>query len=259
MDEALTRSLETASRHEVGTQARQEFGKAVASALQAGGHSLWIGGALIGSDRADGTSPFDFGNDATMGLATVMHMAGELVGGGILLLNDGNRYAAAALIRQLVEVEYLAWAFAEDHEEAKKWMRSSKEERQRFWRPAHLRERAAGRFRGTDYGEHCGKGGHPSPEGIYLLPGHYAPEASGPLWFCDMVIHGSSVWSYSLAAAKRLEAGDLLESLDEAEALSEAEIRWRHIDPFLDVLQEACTRQARRRGSLASILAGLKP
>jgi hypothetical protein len=257
LDEALSESLEIASRDEAGTQARQEFGVAVATALRAGGQLLWIGGAMIGPDRADGTSPFEFGDDATVGLATVMQMAGEIVSGAILLLDNSNRYAAAALIRQLVEVEYLAWAFAEDEDEARKWMRSSKEERQRFWRPVHLRQRAEGRFRGTDYGEHCGKGGHPSPEGIYLLPDHYAPEASAPFWWCDMAIHAHSVWSYSVAGAQRLGKGDVLDSLEEADAMSEAEARWREADPLLDVLDEACERQARRRGSLSSILAEL--
>lgn len=258
LDEALSESLELAARSEAGTQARQKFGEALAAALRAGGHQLWIGGAMFGADRANGTSPFKFGDDATVGLATVMQMAGEIVSGAILLLEDRNRYAAAALIRQLVEVEYLAWAFAEDEEEARNWMRSSKEERQRFWRPVHLRERAGGRFRGTDYGEHCGKGGHPSPEGIHLLPDHYSPEASAPLWWCDMAIHAHSVWSYSVEAAQRLGHGDVLDSLEEADALVKAEAQWRAADRFLDVLDEARERQARRRNSLASILAEMR-
>jgi hypothetical protein len=135
-------------------------------------------------------------------------------------------------------------------------MCSTKEERQRFWKPSHLRKRAQGRFRGTDCGEHCGKGGHPSPESIYLLPDHYAPEASAPVWWCDMVIHGHSVWRYALAAAERLDQGGLLVSLKEADALSEAGASWRRTDPLLCVLDEACEPQARRQRSLASILTG---
>lgn len=44
-------------------------------------------------------------------------------------------------MRQLVEVEYLTWAFAEDEDEAMRWMRSTKEERMRFWQPRHIRAR----------------------------------------------------------------------------------------------------------------------
>jgi hypothetical protein len=227
LDEATKIELEAAGRDEAAAQVRQEFGSALAAALRAGGKVLWIGGAMIGPDRADGRSPFEFGSDATVGLATVLQIAGELVGGAITLFDEGNRYAAAALTRQLVEVEYLAWAFGEDEAEAEKWMRSSKEERQEIWQPRHIRTRANGRFRGADYGLHCGKGGHPSPEGLYLLPDHYAPDASAPFWWSDMVIHGHSVWRYSLSAAEKLGQEDALSSLDEAQELEEIERRWR--------------------------------
>lgn len=133
-----------------------------------------------------------------------MQIAGELMAGAIALLRDENRYAAAALVRQLVEVEYLAWAFAEDEEEAQQWMRSDKAERRKFWQPIRIRERAGGRFRGLDYAEHCGKGGHPSPEGIYLLPDHQAPEASAAFWWCDLAVHGDSVWRCAGSASRGL-------------------------------------------------------
>jgi hypothetical protein len=258
LDEIWNERIEAAGRDEAAMLVRQEFGEAVAAALKTGGQVLWIGGSLLGPDRAEGKSPFEFGNDAVVGLATVMQIGGELVSGAITLFAEDNRYAAAALTRQLVEVEYLAWAFAEDEEEAEKWMRSSKDERQELWQPRHLRARADGRFRGVDYGLHCGKGGHPSPEGIYLLPDHYSPDASAPLWWCDMAIHGHSVWSYALAAAERLGQGDVLSSLEEASALSEVEGRWRNEDPFIELMDEACARQARRRGGLAGILLGLR-
>jgi hypothetical protein len=186
----------------------------------------------------------------------VLQIAGELVGGAVALFGIENRYAAAALIRQLVEVEYLAWAFAEDEEEATKWMRSSKKERQRFWRPGHIRERAEGRFRGVDYADHCGKGGHPSPEGIYLLPDHYRPDASAAVWWCDMVIHAMSVWRYALAAAETLGHADALASLAEAEGLSETERRWRESDPFLAIMEDLRRRQS--PGPLVTLLGKLR-
>ncbi len=254
MDDGLRDALEAAARDEAGAEARKQFGECLSVTLRAGGQALWIGGAMIGPDRAEGQSPFDFGSDATVGLATVMQIAGELVSGAVLLLSEGNRYAAAALIRQLVEVKYLAWAFAEDEEEARDWMRSSRKERQRFWKPARIRERAGSRFRGVDYWEHCGKGGHPSPEGIYLLPDHYAPEASASFWWCDMAIHGHSVWRYALAAVKQLGQEDVLTSLNEANALQEAETRWRDEDPFI----ELCSRLNPPPGGLVGTLVRLK-
>jgi hypothetical protein len=170
LNDGLRDALEAAARDEAGAKARKQFGECLAATLRAGGQVLWIGGAMIGPDRAEGQSPFDFGSDATVGLATVMQIAGELVSGAVLLLGEGNRYAAAALIRQLVEVEYLAWAFAEDEEEATDWMRSNRKERERFWKPARIRERAGSRLRGEDYWEHCGKGGHPLPRASICFP-----------------------------------------------------------------------------------------
>lgn len=250
MDETTQAEVEAASRDEEATRVREEFGNALAVALRAGGKALWIGGSMIGPDRAEGNSPFEFGSDATVGLATVLQIGGELVGGGIALHGEGNRYSAAALTRQLVEVEYLAWAFGEDEEEAERWMRSSSQERREMWQPRHLRERADGRFRGVDYGLHCGQGGHPSPEGIQLLPEHYSPAASAKLWFTDMVIHGHSVWRYALAAGARLAHLETLESLDETRELAEVEERWRGMDPFLDLMR----RRGRPRSPLAEIL-----
>jgi hypothetical protein len=51
---------------------------------------LWVGGNEIGEDRPNDRSPFDFGSDATVGLATVVQIAGELMGGATVLLEHGN-------------------------------------------------------------------------------------------------------------------------------------------------------------------------
>lgn len=95
--------------------------------------------------------------------------AASLVAGATSLLAAGNSYAASALNRQLVEVEYLAWTFGEDEEEARSWLRSNKQERLQRWHPRHRRERSAGRFRGSDYDEHCEYGSHPTPDGCRTL------------------------------------------------------------------------------------------
>jgi hypothetical protein len=99
-------------------ESRRQVCLTVATTLANAGDSLWVGGSIIGGDRVSGVSPFRFGSDAVVGLATVTQIGGELCSGTISLLDLDNRYAAMALLRQLVEVEYLAWAFAEDNEEA---------------------------------------------------------------------------------------------------------------------------------------------
>src|ERR1035441_8415673 len=89
------------------------------------GQRLWVQGYIIGTDRKNGLSPGDYGDDAVVGLGLVCQIAGELGRGCLRLLDDDNRYGAAALSRQLLEVEYLAWWFETSAPEAAQWLRST--------------------------------------------------------------------------------------------------------------------------------------
>jgi hypothetical protein len=213
-----------------GRAHRTELCEALALAFTKVGEYLWLGGAIIGPDRVDGTSPSGFGSDATVGLGTVVQIAGELSNGVIAVLAEGNRYVAMALVRQLVEVEYLTWAFAEEEKEAMNWFRSTEEERMKIWRPARIRKRAAGRFRGVDYALHCEIGGHPTPEGSRLLPSTDQKEPEFLSWN-ELVFHGLSVWDYTVAATDRLGHGDEIRALPEVGALNAARER-QALDPL---------------------------
>lgn len=227
----LKAALVAAGEDEAAAALRRQLCGSLAGGLREAGKLLWVGGVVIGSDRADGTSPHGFGSDATVGLGTVIQIAGELVTGASLLLADGNRYAAAALLRQLVEVEYLAWAFAEDAEEAMRWLRSTREERLKLWQPRHIRARAGERFRGRDYALHCEAGGHPTAEGSRLLPDHTA-EPDFFSWM-DLLFHGLSTWDYSLMAADLLGYGNEIRALPQAEALAADRERRDAEDPLV--------------------------
>lgn len=124
----LKAAIIEAGEDKKGVACRKEPCEAVEVAFRKVGEGLWFSGAIIGADRVDGVSPFNFGSDATVGLGTVVQIAGELSGGVVALLERDNRYGAAALLRQLVGAEYLTWAFVEDEDEAMRWMRSSREE-----------------------------------------------------------------------------------------------------------------------------------
>ena len=240
-DEELKAAVVRAGKDEYGFALRRALCEALTLAFKKAGEALWIGGSIIGPDRVAGTSPFGcFGSDATVGLATVVQIAGELSAGVIALLDQGNRYSATALLRQLVEVEYLTWAFAEDEDEAMNWLRSTKEERLRFWQPRHIRNRANGRFRGIDYALHCEKGGHPSPEGNRLLPGH----GNEPDFFewNDLAFHGQSAWDYMLNAADKLDYGERIRELPVAQDLVAAQKRRRDRDPLVPLLAETWAR-----------------
>lgn len=104
-EEELKAAVIQAGKDEYGIACRRELCQALALAFKRAGEGLWIGGSIIGPDRVDGVSPFGFGSDATVALGTVVQIAGELSAGVIALLDQGNRYGAAALQRQMVEVE----------------------------------------------------------------------------------------------------------------------------------------------------------
>lgn len=71
------------------------------------GEQLYFFGDVIGSDRISGSSPFGHRSDETVAVSLLLRIASQLVSASTDLFSDGRHYAAAALLRQLVEVEYL--------------------------------------------------------------------------------------------------------------------------------------------------------
>jgi len=156
--DAFNDRLADAANDRAAQESRERACEVLMEAFGDAGQVLSVGGYLFGPDRAAGVSPFRYGSDATVALGTVCRIASELIEGASGLLRADNLYAASALLRQIVEVEYLTWAFSEDEEEAAAWLRSNHEERMRLWQPRHIPDRSGGRFRGTDYREHCVRG-----------------------------------------------------------------------------------------------------
>lgn len=201
-DAEIVRLLDELGNDEAARASRIAVCEVIAAALSRLGRLLWLSGALIGTDRKTGASPFQFGDDRTVGVAAVCQIGGELAAGAGALLKADNRYAASALIRQLVEVEYLADAFAAKDEVAAQWVRAERQERLDFWSPGKLRRRANGRFLSTDYWHHCEIGGHPATPGLSLLPGHHRPNVAY-LW-TDMAGHLAGIWRSAAKAAAQL-------------------------------------------------------
>jgi len=149
----------------------------------------------IGEDRVDGTSPWGHGSDDTVGISVILRIASQLLSASTDLFMDGRTYAAAALTRQIVEVEYLAWAFATRDGDAQRWLRSTRKEREKFFRPAKLREAAKGQFRGVDYSYHCELGGHPVPGGTVLL--RSSEPGAAQLLLSDVLGHAGQIWNHA--------------------------------------------------------------
>ena len=107
-------------------------------------------------------------------------------------------YASAALVRQLVEVEYLAWAVTNDPDDAWEWLRSDRQTRLQRWQPGMIRERSGGRFPNTDYHAHCEAGGHPVPEPAMNILDHRDQWVEIGLY--EAALHGTATWHYLLRA-----------------------------------------------------------
>ena len=237
-EEALKAAVIEAGESEQGVACRTALCESLATAFKRAGEGLWVGGSIIGPERVEGRSPFGFGEDSVVALGTVVQIAGELTAGVVTLLQQNNRYGAAALLRQLVEVEYLTWAFAEEDDDAMNWIRSTREDRMKLWQPRHIQKRAGGRFRGRDYELHCEQGGHPTPAGIHLLPTHHGSRPDFFTWN-DLATHGLSAWDYMLSAVDRKGYSTPLRALPEAEALTAARQGWEKDDPLLPLLADA--------------------
>ncbi len=76
-------------------------------------------------DSANTLFAFGLSESKRRALAIVAQMGGSVAVGVVALLEAKNLYAANALLRQLVEVEYLIWLFGTDPDEAGKWLLAS--------------------------------------------------------------------------------------------------------------------------------------
>ena len=174
---------------------RFELARTTAETFSSVGTELHVVGHIFGTDRVHGKSIGGHGSDEIFAVSLLLRIAGQLVSASADLFNDGRHYAAAALLRQLVEVEYLAWAFDARDSDAERWLRSTAEERREFFTPAKLRQAAQGKFRAKDYGHHCEMGGHPVPGAAILLNGD---EVTCQLLLSDMLGHTGRIWDHLL-------------------------------------------------------------
>ncbi|RPA10338.1 hypothetical protein EEB19_09080 [Gordonia sp. OPL2] len=125
-------------------------------------------------------------------------IGGELLASIAYLAEGRWAYASAALIRQLVEIEYLAWAVTNDPDDAWEWLKSDRATRLQRWQPGKIRQRSDGLFPNTDYHAHCEFGGHPVPEPAMRILDHRNQWVELSLY--EAALHGAAVWHYLLRA-----------------------------------------------------------
>jgi len=224
-DKEQSEAIQAAAVDPIAIAARMNFARYTAATFKDVGTKLHVWGHLLGTDRRNGLSPFGHGDDAAVAVSMLLRIGCQLVSGCADLIADGRHYAGAALVRQLVEVEYLAWVFETKDAEAARWLRSTKEERLSFFAPAKLRKAANGRFRSADYGYHCELGGHPVPESWRLLNDDLA---TAQLMLSDCLSHSTRVWGHVFEWAKAYMLGEIV--LDEHQAMGERFAEWQRLD-----------------------------
>ncbi|HEV8325530.1 MAG TPA: hypothetical protein VG389_28235 [Myxococcota bacterium] len=210
------------------SEVRNQLARFTSATFAATGELLHVGGHVFGSDRVEGRSPFGHGSDETVAVSTLLRIGSELVSACADLFADGRHYAAAALLRQIVEIEYLAWAFETNDQDGGRWLRSTRSERQSFFTPSRLRNASGGRFRGKDYGYHCELGGHPVPGGTLLLKDDVVV---AQLLLSDLLGHAGRIWDHIAAWARGTPYGEHIHDSNEEMAKRYAE--WKAADLLL--------------------------
>lgn len=211
---------------------RGESAAFVAASFRQFGDALQVAGQLIGPNRKDGSSPFKFGSDEVYGVSLLLRIGAELIENTTKLFETGQTYSASALLRQIVEIEYLAWAFNYRKGDAEKWLRSDKSERWKVFQPAKLRKAAGGTFRAKDYGYHCDMGGHPTPSAMTLLQND---PLVIQLLMSDLLGHMSGIWGHFVDWGKQHQ--ELSSIFSEYQSLGEATGKclsdWKATDPLV--------------------------
>ena len=220
-------AIRLAARDHSLTKLRSELAHVTAETFFRAGRKIHVLGHLIGSDRGNGLSPFGHGSDETVAVSMLLRIASQLVSGSTDMFVDGRTYAAAALLRQMVEIEYLAWAMATREGDGERWLHSDRRQRESFFSPAKLRKAAQGTFRGKDYGYHCELGGHAVPRASVLLDGD---SAAPQLLVADMLGHTGRIWDHLADWARGGTNGApvLTRNQHMAEKFSE----WKLLDPL---------------------------
>jgi len=202
--EAVSEAINLAANNKTLREQRNELAHFSSKIFLSVGTELHVLGHIVGRDRIDGVSPFGHGSDETVAVSVLLRIASQLASSSADLFEDGRKYAAAALLRQMVEVEYLAWAIETRDRDGERWLRSDRQQRESFFTPAKLRKAAQGKFRGKDYGYHCELGGHPVPGAGVLLGGD---SVVSQLLLADLLGHAGRVWDHLIGWSRRSTNG----------------------------------------------------
>ena len=195
---------------------RIAFCKAVCAALTESAQRLYIGGWVLRNRKAEA-------------IGVLTEMAAELSEGAVALLERDLYYAAASVVRQLVEVQYFYFCFVTDATASETWLAATSEEIRQQFNPSAMRKRSAGRFRDEEYWIHCDHGGHPNPKARLLLKNHSTPLGDHRFMWADLAQHLREIWSLLLEALATAQCTDHL-SAEVQRDTQQALNRWEEFD-----------------------------
>lgn len=122
-------------------------------------------------------------------------LAADITAGFASLMRSGNAYSAAALLRQLVEFEYLFFVAYQDKSELGKWLGADGETLRKQFTPQKMRKKSNGIFRDQEYWTHCEMGGHPNPKARAFLRGENKNMTVAAFLLPDGVHHFRRLWT----------------------------------------------------------------
>jgi hypothetical protein len=221
MDESAAKELLVSA----DVTAAQRMAIAVAEELDGLAAQVWAFGMAEGARRA---------------VAVVAQMGAELAVGAAQLYKASRWYAGAALVRQLIEVEYLLFLFATDDDEPERWLNASDAEAKKTFSPHEMRERSGGRFLVDEYQTHCKIGGHPRVSGHLLLQEHITSIDTSPpklfdpsIQWVDLAQHLERLSAHYMAAVARHSPTNMYP--DRFAKIAQFASEWRTNDPHPEI------------------------
>ena len=193
--EELLSIFDRAAANEDVVTARFAVLDTAATSLNKIAEGLHVAGFVLRSDRL-------------LAAALLCRLGSELSGGIALLLRGRHEYAAGALLRQIVEVEYLMFLAYRDPSQLEKWYTADARRLRDEFKPQVMRKAAGGLFRDNEYWHHCEVGGHPHPKARLLLRAYNPPETDVQRALLpDSVHHIRRLWTSLRLLLPQIEMG----------------------------------------------------
>ncbi|MHB1873928.1 MAG: hypothetical protein ACYCPF_03595 [Streptosporangiaceae bacterium] len=199
----------------------------------------WLGGGKVTNIKLRDETRRAFSEFRAV--STVACMAAELADAAADMARKKRYYAVGALIRQLIECEYLLTLFNDDLDHARRWRESTPEEVRKEFTPARMR-RLTG-FADQEYWDHCATGGHPAPKGARLLekldPARRSWPYSAAELLIDLGLHLHRIWKSLDALLVKHHTRYAQVRAEQRRQAEDAWSRWLEADPVVDALNEA--------------------